>query len=50
MNVRNLNRGGENQQQSTAKSKGELPPVPHVISGLLIVHHFNYNLPFIPEG
>jgi hypothetical protein len=40
MNVRDLNRRAENQQQGTAKSKGELPRVPHVIFSLLIVHHF----------
>lgn len=49
MNVRNLNRRAENQQQGTAKSKGELP-VPHVIFCLLIAHHCYYNLPFTPEG
>jgi len=42
--VRDLNRRTENQQQGTAKSKGELPRVPHVIFCLLIVHHSYYNL------
>ena len=44
MDVRDLNRRTENQQQGTAKSKGELPRVPHVIFCLLIVHHSYYNL------
>ena len=49
MNVRNLNRRAENQQQRTAKSKSDLPRVAHVLSCLRIVHHFNYNLPSTPE-
>ena len=47
MNVGNLNRRAENQQQSAAKSKGEPPRVSRVISGLLIVHHSNYNVPLL---
>jgi hypothetical protein len=43
--VRDLNRRAEDQQQSTAKSEGEPPRVAHVIFGLLIVHHCNYNAP-----
>jgi hypothetical protein len=44
MNVRDLHRCRKNQQQSTAKSKPELPPAPPAIFGLLIVHYSNYNL------
>ena len=47
MNMRDLNRRAENQQQSAAKSKGEPPRVSRVISGLLIVHHSNYNVPLL---
>jgi hypothetical protein len=47
MNMRDLNRRAKNQQQSAAKSKGEPPRVSRVISGLLIVHHSNYNVPLL---
>jgi hypothetical protein len=50
MNVRDLNRRAENQQQGTAKSKSGLPRVARVIFCLLIVHHSNYNPAYIPEG
>jgi hypothetical protein len=44
--VRHLNCGPEKQQESAAKSKGDPPWVSSVLFGLLIVHHFNYNVPF----
>jgi hypothetical protein len=47
MNMRNLNRRAKNQQQSAAKSKDEPPRVSRVVSGLLIVHHYNYNVPLL---
>jgi hypothetical protein len=47
MNMRDLNRRAKNQQQRAAKSKGEPPRVSRVISGLLIVHHSNYNVPLL---
>ena len=46
MNMRDLNRRAKNQQQSAAKSKGEPPRVSRA-SGLLIVHHSNYNVPLL---
>jgi hypothetical protein len=46
MKVRNLNRRAENQQQCTAKSKSNLPGLPHASFCLLMVHHSNYNLPW----
>jgi hypothetical protein len=50
MNVRNLNRRAENQQERTAKSESDLPRVPNALFCLLIVHHFNYNSPSAPEA
>jgi hypothetical protein len=47
MNMRDLNRRAKNQQQSAAESKGESPRVSRVTSGLLIVHHSNYNVPLL---
>jgi hypothetical protein len=47
MNMRDLNRCRKNQQQSTANGKHQLPPVLHVIVGLLIAHYSNYNVPLL---
>ncbi len=50
VNVRDLNRGPEKQQQRAAKNKGDPPRVSSVLFGLLIVHHSNYNVPFSEVG
>jgi hypothetical protein len=43
VNVRDLHRSGENQQQSAAKSKDDPPGVSRVLFCLRTRHHSNYN-------
>jgi hypothetical protein len=44
MEVRNLNRRAEHQQQGTAKSEGYPPRASYLVFGRLIVHQYNYNV------
>jgi hypothetical protein len=50
MKVRDLKGRTENQQERAAKNKGQPPGLPYVLFGLLIVHHYNYNVAVRPEA